>query len=106
LPVRIRPNGYDVLARAPAFRRHAITVRVTDPHAITPDKLYVHSTGDYDLFLSVALALVPVFGAITVAGPDGETYVVDGSQNQHQLRHERAARVTAKLRDLVARRGG
>lgn len=103
LRIRVRADGFDVIEQPPAFRDHVIGVRVSDAARVTPTSLRFTDTGSYDLVFHAVLALVPVFGALTLTADDGEVYRIDGTQNQHELRNERAGRVTAKLRDVMAR---
>jgi hypothetical protein len=103
LRIRVRPDGFDVLGQPPAVRDHVIGIHVTDAARVTLSSLRITDTGEYDLIFHATLALVPVFGPIMLTTGDGEIYRVDGTQNQHELRNERAGRVTAKLRDVLSR---
>jgi hypothetical protein len=103
LRIRVRPDGFDVLGQPPQFRDHVIGIHVVDTARVTLSSLRITDTGEYDLIFHATLALVPMFGAITLTAGDGEIYRVDGTRNQHELRNERAGRVTAKLRDVMSR---
>lgn len=103
LRIRVRPDGFDVLEQPPAFRDHAIGLHVHDAARVTLSSIKITDTGSYDLIFTAVLALVPLFGPITLVATDGEIYRVDGTQNHHDLRSERAGRVTAKLRDVMSR---
>jgi hypothetical protein len=103
LRIRIRPNGFDVRAQSSGYREHVVAVRVEDAARVTLASLQITDTGGYDLIFTLALALVPLYGPLTIAEADGQRFQVDGTRDQHELRHERAARVTARLRDVVSR---
>jgi hypothetical protein len=80
-----------------------LTVQVADPEHVTVPAVQLSMTTSLTLPFSVALALVPVFGPLTVVF-DGEVFEVDGSRDQHALQRELSRRFTARARTLLATR--
>lgn len=80
-----------------------LTVQVADPESVTVPAVRLSMTTSLTLPFSVALALVPVFGPLTLVF-DGEVFEVDGSRDQHALTRELSRRFTARARTLLATR--
>lgn len=99
LRVEPRRDGYTVLeqgARNPA----RLSVRVSDPGHVTASSLFCSPTTSNHLPFVVALALVPVFGPVTLVYA-GEVYEIDGTRDPHALTRELSARQTARVRELI-----
>lgn len=84
------------LAASPA----SITVHVPDPEHVLVATLQLSRTSSLVLPFELALALVDVYGPVTLV-VDGEIYDVDGTRDQHALTNEVSSRMTERFRKLL-----
>lgn len=84
------------LAATPA----SITVHVPHPEHVLLATLQLSRTGSLVLPFELALALVDVYGPVTLV-VDGEIYDVDGTRDQHALTNEASSRMTERWRKLL-----
>jgi len=99
LAVVPRRDGFEVRGQPLQPNSHVLRVAIVDASRVTPENMAIHDSDSYDLPLVVALGLVPLFGPIVVE-LGGDSVRVDGTLDQHQLRHARAALLEPKLRAL------
>lgn len=80
-----------------------LVVRVSDPSAVTIASLTCGDTSSLDLPFQLALALVPLYGPLTLVLDSG-VFEIDGTKDSHALMRELSRRTTERMRDLLARR--
>ena len=97
--IEIRHQGFEVIDQYTKARPR-LSVQVPDPQHVTVPSLQLSRTPSLTLPFELALALVPVFGPLTVV-VDGEIYEVDGTRDQHALTNELSSRLTARARSLI-----
>ena len=101
LHVRTTPGGYEVVGHIgrPPF---VVWVRVSDPaRATLTTTTFLPVSAPTDVF-PVALALVPSFGPLRLH-VDGESFLIDGTLDQHALTREYSRRLTARARAAFRR---
>jgi hypothetical protein len=106
--LRVEPhvNGFDLVDQlTSADVPDRLTVSVPDPKAVTVASLRCGETASLDLPFELALALVPLYGKLTLVLDSG-VYDIDGTQDRHALVRELSRRQTAKMRELLAQRSG
>ena len=104
LRVEPRVDGFDIvdqLTNHVPFER--LTVRVTDPKAVAIAAIRCGDTSSLDLPFELALALVPLYGPLTLVLDSG-VYDVDGTKDRHALVRELSRRQTARMSEALARR--
>jgi len=79
-----------------------LNVRVSDPSAVTIATLSCGDTSSLDLPFQLALALVPLYGPLTLVIETG-AYEIDGSKDRHALVRELSRRQTERMREALAR---
>ena len=84
------------LAATPA----SIRVHVQDPEHVLAATLQLSRTSSLVLPFELALALVDVYGPLTLV-VDGERYDIDGTRDQHALTNEVSSRMTERFRKLL-----
>jgi hypothetical protein len=80
-----------------------LIVRASDPGAVTVASLTCGDTSSLDLPFQLALALVPLYGPLTLALESG-VFEVDGTKDSHALMRELSRRQTARMREVLARK--
>jgi hypothetical protein len=95
LPVRER-RGDLVLARG----RERVFLTVADPQRVALASLDVRERAGKTLIFEAAIALVPLFGPLTVTEAAWGTFVVDGTRDHHAIENERGERIRAFARAL------
>lgn len=83
-----------------AARPASITVHVPDPEHVLVATLQLSRTSSLVLPFELALALVDVYGPVTLV-VDGEIYDIDGTRDQHALTNEVSSRMTERFRNLL-----
>jgi hypothetical protein len=106
--LRIEPttHGFNVLSQPRSRFDHLVEVRVLDPARASAATMQLTYDGSYALAFHVVLALVPVFGPLTIMTLtimiDGHRVVVDGSANVHELTNAHARHLRAGYRGIFA----
>jgi hypothetical protein len=95
-------HGFTVMEQLAKTRR-TLALHAPDPQHVTVASLQLSRTTSLVLPFDLALALVVVFGTITLV-LDGEVYEVDGTRDLHALTMELSSRFTARARTLFASR--
>jgi hypothetical protein len=95
LPVRERGGGL-VLARG----RERVFLTVPDPGRVTLASLDVRERAGKTLIFEAAIALVPLFGPLTVTEAAWGTFVVDATRDHRAIEDERGERIRAFARAL------
>lgn len=102
LAVELRGTGGFLLHEQPRHATGDVLLAVADDAArVTPASLRVTSSDTWNLPGLLALALVPLFGAIDVTC-QGETFRVDGTLDRLGLRRAQKERLDAKLARLTS----
>jgi hypothetical protein len=96
LPVRERAAKL-VIARG----RESMELSIRDAGRVTLASLDIRERGGGTLIFEVALALLPVFGALTVTEATFGTFVVDGSRDHLAIEEERKERIREIARSLA-----
>ena len=81
-----------------------LEVRVTDPKTVSVSSITCSDTMSIDLPFQIALALVPLYGPVSVTVETG-LYEIDGTRDRHQLVRELSRRQTERWNELLAARG-
>ena len=97
LRVVVRPDGVEVHGEG-----RWITVRMLDPTRVTLDSLEIIDRATERLVFALALALVPLYGPLTVTEAKFGKTVVDGSRDAEALREERSERIRKIVAGVLA----
>ena len=89
LNVRARRRGFDVIGPS---RSRILAVRVDDPARVTPGTMSCDRDAP-ELRIDLALALVPVFGALLVDVPLVGEMFVDGARDRRTVGEDAAQRL-------------
>jgi hypothetical protein len=103
LRVDPRVDGFDLVDQLTSDGTpDRLTVRVTDPKAVPAASLRCGDTASLDLPFELAVALVPLYGPLTLVLDSG-VYEVDGTKDRHALVRELSRRQTERMREALAR---
>jgi hypothetical protein len=102
LRVEVRLDGVDVVDQLDATASARFGLRVPDAKQVSIGSIRCSDSPTLDLPFTIALALVPLYGPITLTLV-GEVYEIDGTRDRHQLVRELSRRQTAKLQEALGR---
>lgn len=101
----LRVAGLDVRERGRSVTvrrgRERVCMIVPDPRRVTLASVDVCECGGGTLVFETALALVPMFGAITLTEAEFGRYLIDGSRDAAAIDGERKERIAALARSIA-----
>lgn len=102
LRVEVRLDGLDVVDQLGEASAPRFALRVPDVKQVSVGSIRCSDSPTLDLPFTVAIALVPLFGTVTLTLV-GEVYEIDGTLDRHQLVRELSRRQSAKLQEALGR---